>query len=172
MSQTPATRTLPIGTAALALGVTRDNLYKHIERGRGTINGIPFSAQQGPDKRWKVTIPVDMSPYLTPEELEEASAPEAEGDDLVMPSAAEQIAQLLAELDAAKKEHQRLTTDLTVARAERDSYRGMIEATHHATLTTLERVVERLAPPPPPQIALPEPEPVKKKGFWGWLLGS
>jgi len=168
MSQTPATRTLPIGSAAIALSVSRDNLYKHIERGRSTINGIPFSAQQGPDKRWKVTIPVDMSPYLPAEENETENSPEATVEGQSPATTDARIAMLLAELETAKKEQQRLTTDLLVARAERDSYRGMIEATHHATLTTLERVVERLSTP---QLALPEPEPAKKKRHW-WEFGK
>lgn len=160
MAETYPTRTLPIGSAALALGVTRDNLYKHIERGRTTINGIPFSAQQGPDKRWKVVIPVDLTPYLgTPEEQETPVEP----DDVLSPE--EELTQLRAELDSMRRERQRLQTELAVAAAERDSYKGMIEATHQATLTTLERVVQQLTEPP----ALPPPEPPKKRRWW--LLG-
>ena len=159
MSQTPATRTLPIGVAAQALGVSRDNLYKHIERGRPTINGIPFSAQQGPDKRWKVSIPVDLSPYL-PEEVVEKTETVSTAEQ---PTTDEQLAELREALESQRQENQRLMTELLVARAERDSYRSMIEATHHATLTTLERVVDKLSTPP---TALPEPEPKRRR--WPW----
>ena len=162
MSQTTATRTLPIGSAAQALGVTRDNLYKHIERGRPTINGIPFSAQQGPDKRWKVTIPADLAPYRA---FEGQPGQEEDSQDSVEPSVLptdEELAQLRSEVEALRQENDRLHTNLAIACAERDSYRGMIEATHQATLTTLERVVAKLAEPP----ALPEPEPPKKRRWW------
>ena len=146
----PETRTLPIGSAAVALGVTRDNLYKHIERGRPTINGVPFMAQQGPDKRWKVVIPVDLTPFL-PDEGQVGQEDEDGLHSLAL-SPEETIAQLRAELATVRQE-------LAVACAERDSYRGLIQATHQATLSTLERVVEKLTQPP----ALPEPEPPSKK---------
>lgn len=164
MSQTTATRTLPIGTAAQALGVTRDNLYKHIERGRTTINGIPFSAQQGPDKRWKVIIPADLTPYRG---FSGQAGQDEDNQDNAPATAAlagEGMAQLRTELEMLRQANDRLRTDLAVACAERDSYRGMIEATHQATLTTLERVVAKLSEPP----ALPEPESPKKRG---WLFG-
>lgn len=162
MSQSAETQTLPIGGAARALGVTRDNLYKHIERGRTTVNNIPFSAQQGPDKRWKVTIPVDLSPYL-PEPGQPGQDDEDKQDiEEDVPSLDEQVEQLRAEVDQLRQERQRLQMDLAIACAERDSYKGMIEATHQATLTTLERVVDKLSEPP----ALPAPEPPKKKRRW------
>ncbi|HEX2951830.1 MAG TPA: hypothetical protein VHV83_20035 [Armatimonadota bacterium] len=155
MSLSDESQTLPIGSAAQALGVTRDNLYKHIERGRATINGVPFSAQQGPDKRWKVSIPVDLSPYLQQEEEP------AEGDDETSP--AEEVEALRNELAALRQEKESIQVELNAIRAERDAYKGMIEATHHATLATLERVVEKLSAP-----QLPPPEPPKKRPWWSF----
>lgn len=163
MSETAATRTLPIGSAALALGVTRDNLYKHIERGRPTINGIPFSAQQGPDKRWKVTIPLDLSPYHHREGQSGQDSEDSNKDGQSALSPEEEVLKLRAELVLLRQENQHLLNNLAVASAERDSYRNMIETTHHATLTTLERVVEKLSAPQ----ALPAPETPKKRR---WLF--
>jgi hypothetical protein len=126
-------------------------LYKHIERGRSTVNGVPFTAQQGPDKRWKVTIPIDLSPYI----LDEGQLGHADDSEEDVLSTEEERKKIRLELDALRME-------LQSTRAERDTYKGMIEATHHATLTTLERVVEKLTAPPP--LALPEP--VKKVPWW------
>ncbi|HEY3379464.1 MAG TPA: hypothetical protein VGL77_18455 [Armatimonadota bacterium] len=154
MSETTAMRTLPIGTAALALGVTRDNLYKHIERGRTVINGVPFSAQQGPDKRWKVTIPQDLTPFQV-DEGQLGQDGDGGQDSAEALTIDEQLAQALEHVAA-------LRLELAAIRAERDSYKNMIEATHQATLNTLERVVAKLTEPP----ALPAPEPPKKRSWF------